>query len=224
MTVDRGRLRGVYNPPCSPQHIMAKIAGRIPEHKTYVEVFGGAGLLFAKPPSPVEVYNDLDSGLVSFSRSIRKPGGFARLFKLIEGKEAGQASSPDGRCAEEWLLDMLPVLPPAMHRRGSILLLKDVLDRAMRVQVEHSDPHQLIRRYDTPETLFFLRPMDNLPHASRALLVQQLLELCGRAILLDLDREEYRSLAEDGWNRLDFLSDEQGISTAWFNSGKSKVF
>jgi len=32
----------------------------MPGHRTYVEVFGGAGhLLFAKEPSPVEIYNDL---------------------------------------------------------------------------------------------------------------------------------------------------------------------
>lgn len=40
----------------------------LPERHSYVEVFGGAGtLLFAiKEPSPVEVYNDIDGGLVNF--------------------------------------------------------------------------------------------------------------------------------------------------------------
>ena len=46
-----------------------KLLPLIPEHVTYVEVFGGgASLLFAKPPSKVEVYNDLNSGLVNFFR------------------------------------------------------------------------------------------------------------------------------------------------------------
>ena len=41
----------------------------IPPHKTYVEPCGGmASLLLAKDPSPVEVYNDIDSGLVNFFR------------------------------------------------------------------------------------------------------------------------------------------------------------
>lgn len=38
-----------------------------PQHRIYVEVFGGsAALLFSKRPSDVEVYNDIDSGLVNF--------------------------------------------------------------------------------------------------------------------------------------------------------------
>jgi DNA adenine methylase len=46
----------------------------IPEHKVYVEGFGGSGaLLFAKTPSTVEVYNDLNSGLVHFFRTLRDP-------------------------------------------------------------------------------------------------------------------------------------------------------
>lgn len=43
-----------------------------PKHELYVEVFGGAGhILFKKEPSPIEVYNDIDSGLVSFFRILR---------------------------------------------------------------------------------------------------------------------------------------------------------
>lgn len=39
----------------------------IPPHECYVEVFGGAGwVLFAKEPSGIEVYNDLDGRLVNF--------------------------------------------------------------------------------------------------------------------------------------------------------------
>ena len=44
----------------------------IPPHHTYVEPFGsGASLLMAKRPSPVEVYNDVDSDLVNMFRVIR---------------------------------------------------------------------------------------------------------------------------------------------------------
>lgn len=39
----------------------------IPEHRAYIEVFGGAGwLLFGKEPSRVEVLNDFDSWLMNF--------------------------------------------------------------------------------------------------------------------------------------------------------------
>src|SRR5690242_14460533 len=46
----------------------------LPVHEVYCEVFGGSGaLLFAKPPSRLEVFNDLDSGVVQFFRVLRNP-------------------------------------------------------------------------------------------------------------------------------------------------------
>lgn len=49
-----------------------KIIELFPEHKTYVEVFGGAGhILFKKDMSEVEIYNDINSDLVNFFRVIR---------------------------------------------------------------------------------------------------------------------------------------------------------
>jgi len=60
-----------------------KIISLFPPHKIYVEVFGGgAQVLFAKKPSPVEVYNDIDEGLVNFFRVLRDPDKFERFFKL----------------------------------------------------------------------------------------------------------------------------------------------
>jgi len=52
---------------------MAKnIIDLFPQHKTYCEVFGGAAhVLFRKKPSPVEVYNDIDSVLTLFFSILR---------------------------------------------------------------------------------------------------------------------------------------------------------
>nr|MBA3826420.1 DNA adenine methylase [Ktedonobacterales bacterium] len=50
------------------------IIPHFPAHTTYVEVFGGsAAVLFAKPPSALEIYNDLDGELVHFFRVLRDP-------------------------------------------------------------------------------------------------------------------------------------------------------
>jgi DNA adenine methylase len=49
-----------------------KLVPLLPDHRTYVEVFGGgANLLFAKPRSQVEVYNDKDRLLVNLIRTIK---------------------------------------------------------------------------------------------------------------------------------------------------------
>jgi len=53
----------------------------IPQHHTYVEVFGGgASLLFAKEPSPVEVYNDIWSDVVNFFRVLWDEEKFKRFY------------------------------------------------------------------------------------------------------------------------------------------------
>ena len=49
--------------------LATKIISMLPEHTTYVEAFaGGAQVLFHKPPSQVEVLNDLDFDIVNFFR------------------------------------------------------------------------------------------------------------------------------------------------------------
>lgn len=64
--------------------LVNKLIPLLPPHHTYVEPFGGgASLLHAKAPSPIEVYNDLDSGLVNFWRVLRDPEGFERFYHTI---------------------------------------------------------------------------------------------------------------------------------------------
>src|SRR5947209_4967208 len=56
----------------------------LPVHEVYCEVFGGSGaLLFAKPPSPLEIFNDLDSGVVQFFRVLRDPELSAALQQAL---------------------------------------------------------------------------------------------------------------------------------------------
>jgi DNA adenine methylase len=60
------------------------IIAQFPEHRNYVEVFGGgAGVLLRKPRSIVEVYNDLDEQVVNFYRVLRDPKTCDELIQSI---------------------------------------------------------------------------------------------------------------------------------------------
>lgn len=52
--------------------LRAEIISLMPRHQTYIELFGGAGwVLFAKPSSQIEVFNDIDRGLINLYMAIR---------------------------------------------------------------------------------------------------------------------------------------------------------
>jgi DNA adenine methylase len=62
-----------------------KLLSLIPPHKIYVEPYGGAAyLLINKEPSPVEIYNDVHSGLVALFRVLRDKEKFDRFYNLLQ--------------------------------------------------------------------------------------------------------------------------------------------
>jgi len=52
-----------------------------PNHRVYVEPFGGAGnVLLCKPESEVEIYNDFNTDLVNFYRAMKDEKSFSYLY------------------------------------------------------------------------------------------------------------------------------------------------
>ena len=52
--------------------MIPRLLEHIPDHSRYVEVFGGsAELLFQKPRSPQEIYNDINGYLVNLFLQVR---------------------------------------------------------------------------------------------------------------------------------------------------------
>lgn len=60
------------------------IVAHFPDHRIYVEPYGGAGsVLMYKPQAYAEVYNDLDEDVVNVFRVLRDPAAAARLADLV---------------------------------------------------------------------------------------------------------------------------------------------
>lgn len=63
-----------------------------PGHKTYVEPYaGGAGVLMRKKPSPQEVYNDLDAEVVNVFRVLQDPESAKELERLLRNTPHARA-------------------------------------------------------------------------------------------------------------------------------------
>ncbi len=224
------------------QLMASKLLPLFPEHQTYVEAFGGAcSLMFAKEPSPVEVYNDLDSDLVNFMAVLRDPDMFPDFYHRA-------CLSPYSR--EEWLFckhhlndDDDPVerarrffvlarfsfsgivgnsfgiditaskrgmVQKASAYQGVLGMLPRLSERMTSVLIENKDFRDIIRLYDTEETMFYLDP-PYLPETRKSgaykhemttedhqELIEILRNIKGKAMLSGYPSVLYDSL---GWNR-----------------------
>lgn len=86
------------------QKLASRLISMMPEHTSYVEVFGGgASVLLNKPRSAIEVYNDLDGWLVNLFEVIRdNPEAFLKKAEFLlysrELFERWQKEATGGGC------------------------------------------------------------------------------------------------------------------------------
>ena len=164
------------------------IARLLPDHRAYVEPFGGAGsVLLAKSPAPVEVYNDLDGELVNFFRVLRDdPDGLLRAFRwaLVSRNEYVRLAgldpaklTPTERAYRFYYLVMANWGAESGRFRfqasisgggggnrliGALANLEKrfvpVHRRLQRVIIEELPWQEVLERYDGPDTAFYLDP------------------------------------------------------------------
>jgi DNA adenine methylase len=198
-----------------------------PKHTTYCEIFaGGAQVFFHKEASKVEVLNDLDGEIVNFFRVCREHyEELLRYFRfmLVSRKtfdlfrETDPALLTDIQRAARYMyllkcsfasLIRRPnyhwhvVQPPGFNPEHLPQLIENAHRRLARVQLECLPYEEVLRRYDRPETLFYLDP----PYFGRKLyhfnfekddfekLAERLKGLRGKFILSLNDVPEVRSI------------------------------
>ena len=186
----RNPMRVLFPYVGGKKRLMSKWTLLFPPHGTYVRVFGGSGadILF-KPPSTIEVFNDLDSGINNLFRVLRKQEaelvrlvqrtparsretycealhtlnasdatdldrawaflvvahqGFRMAHPRLQSQSQYAGLRTNTRCMTEWL--KLPETIPL------------VCDRLHRVQLERLDFRDVILKFDSTDTFFFVDP------------------------------------------------------------------
>lgn len=155
----------------------------IPAHTCYVEVFAGAAwVLFRKEPSKVEVINDINGDLITLYRVIQNHlEEFVRYFKwsLVSREEFQRLQRVDEstltdiqRAARFYYLvknafgakivsQCFGVANSSKPRLNLLRLEEDLSEahlRLSRVTIENLPYHELIRRYDSKDTFFYVDP------------------------------------------------------------------
>jgi len=159
-----------------------------PTHRTYVEPFGGAGsVLFRKPRSYAEVYNDLFDGVVDVFRVLRDPEQAAELerrlrltpFARREFEDAYQAPIDKIDSVRQTIVRSFMgfgatgVMGHATgfrsnsNRSGTTPAhdwanyhdaLPTFVERLQGIVIESKPALELLTQFDSPSTLFYLDP------------------------------------------------------------------
>jgi DNA adenine methylase len=171
------------------QRLVKDIVARMPEHQCYVEVFGGfCSVLLNKPPSEVEIYNDISKDVVNLLLCIKEDPfdlfselsllPYSRwLYEQLIGIVNEPFDMPNPTRAAQWyyinestfsgLHSEKPWSGTWRHGltrnqpleiRSKALQLFAVAQRLYRVSIENKDYRYMLEHYDGEDSLFYLDP------------------------------------------------------------------
>ncbi len=161
------------------------IISHFPPHHCFVDVFGGSGIIiFKKPPSPVEIYNDKWNLVVNFLLQVRDnpdklmqeveklPYSKTLYYELINKLQNHPEklsnlekavyffyvinSSFDGILGSGWSYSIIKNKAKTYYRK--IPLIKQYSNRFKNVIIECADFRNIIQTYDSKDTLFYIDP------------------------------------------------------------------
>lgn len=218
------------------------IVSNLPPHECYVEPFGGAAsVLLKKTESPIEVYNDIDGDVVNFFQVLREqPTALIEQIRLTpfarsEQKQSKQRNgdlSPLERArrmyVDSWqsfgmlaagggwrfMAELKRATIPA-HDWAKVDHLYAIAKRFSRVQIDCDDAENVIKRFDSPTTLFYVDPpymhdtrtiTAGYRHEINAAKHEKLLTLLnnvfGAVVLSGYDSNTYNNMLA-GWERIE---------------------
>jgi DNA adenine methylase len=171
--------------PGSKWRLGKEYVQHFPAHCTYVDVCGGTAALFTrKPPSTIEIYNDIDANLFNVFEVLQDTAGYEELLRLLENtpnarqqyeickKVTVDPTATKVRRAWAFLVcgaigfSGHPVVQNAWvsprHGKHKLLKLPEYLrwwrDRFRRVHIECKPWQEVLDPNDAPDTFFFVDP------------------------------------------------------------------
>jgi DNA adenine methylase len=154
-----------------------EIVSKFPEtFSRYVEVFGGAGwVLFQKPESKNEVYNDINGELVNLFKCMKyHPEAIEKELEFVLNsremfenykRQSELEGLTDIQRASRYLYLIKSSYGSKMQHFGAsyrnvtnVKAMKDIKSRLQKVVIEHKCFDELIGRYDSEGTLFYCDP------------------------------------------------------------------
>lgn len=187
--LEAGEVLTAFIYPGGKVRLSSWVISHFPRHKIYVEPFGGAaGVLLNKAPSPLEVYNDLNSDLVTFFSVLRDKEKAAELIRRLrltpyareeyyscypmpEGDDIERARALIVRAGmgigmrmtvsdsrPGFAADNKKIRKNAKVFVNRVENMWKIAERFRSVVIECRDALELIPRYDTPDTLWYMDP------------------------------------------------------------------
>lgn len=225
------------------------IIQQMTDHKVYVEPFGGAAhVISQKPRVTHEVYNDIDGILVNFmlqarsnteklidsvmslpySRSLYEewkkedlpadPFEQAVRFFYLNRCGISKGNNPD-QSKTGWRNSATSSQNPARGYLGAADRIKSFAKRMMGVQIECADYLEVIKKYDSKETFFYIDPpyvgkekffAGGFNQADHEVLAEALNQIQGKALVSYYDDPLIDELYK-GWRKETFSATKQII-------------
>jgi DNA adenine methylase len=225
----------------SKSRFTSKIIALFPEHQTYCEPFGGTGaVLLAKEPSKVEIFNDVDDSLVNLFKVLRDrdlcrqlqsacestlyaraefklaqepvddPVERARRFLIRQRMSRSGLGERWSYCVQDSHREMASVV---RRWHSGVERLSKLHQRLRTVQIEQADWREIVDRYDSHRTLFYLDPpylqdtriggrySHEMTRGDHEELVERILLVKGMVILSGYQHPSYQPLESCGWLR-----------------------
>jgi len=230
--------------PGSKMKMMDWILSEFPEHKCFVDVFGGSGaVLLNKIPSNNDVYNDLNGNLATLFKVLCNKDDTQELVRRLDNTlysrdefnyakdNVDTESDPIERARLMFVLhnqsfsglggtwgyaiaaDRYKTNPPYRFQQ-KIKVLQAVHNRIKYVTIENLSFSEIIPKYSTPETLFYLDPpycptsrtggakyKHEMGFDEHVKMVEIMLGSDAMFILSGFDTEAYRPLEKAGYTR-----------------------